>query len=237
MRCPRRQQGRAGRRGRIPGAVPRGDYALGDRRPRQLVAALVLGDAGVARHLHELHVGQLREPAAHARDQLLVRLRLPALRQHADGIARSRCRRARAASPPASPASSSARSIAVSSAMLLVPTPRYSLCSRRLPPSTATTPIPIGPGFPEHAPSVHSSSALPSRFTAGAAAFGRALGGFLCAPTQTSSSRPRPRPVPSLPPMADSSSRRIRDTSSPRAPLNPIPAFPTRRRESRHALL
>src|SRR5262245_21533185 len=55
------------------------------------------------------------------------------------------------------PARSRARSIAVSSAMLLVPMPRYSPSSRRLPPSTATTPIPIGPGFPEHAPSVHSS--------------------------------------------------------------------------------
>src|SRR6185369_16319176 len=57
------------------------------------------------------------------------------------------------------PARSSARSIAVSSAMLLVPMPRYSPSSRRLGPSIATTPIPIGPGFPEHAPSVHSSTA------------------------------------------------------------------------------
>src|SRR3954464_7543364 len=61
--------------------------------------------------------------------------------------------------PTSAPARSSARSIAVSSAMLLVPTPRYSPSSRRLPPSIATTPIPIGPGLPEHAPSVHSSTA------------------------------------------------------------------------------
>ena len=77
---------------------------------------------------------QRREPAAHPRDQLLVRLRLPALRQHADRVARNRCRCAGGASPRRA-REVRARSIAVSSAMLLVPTPRYSPSSRRLPPS------------------------------------------------------------------------------------------------------
>src|SRR5580698_6673067 len=50
--------------------------------------------------------------------------------------------------------------MAVSSAMLLVPTPRYSPASRRCAPSITTTPSPIGPGFPEQAPSVQISTAF-----------------------------------------------------------------------------
>src|SRR5678816_157758 len=72
---------------------------------------------------------------------------------------------------------SSARSIAVSSAMLLVPTPRYSPCSLRLLPSMATMPIPIGPGLPEHAPSVHSCTAPAPSTTTAAFFFAAAAGG------------------------------------------------------------
>src|ERR1039457_2610118 len=46
--------------------------------------------------------------------------------------------------------------MAVSSAMLLVPRPRYPPCSWRRSPATTTMPMPMGPGFPEQAPSVHT---------------------------------------------------------------------------------
>src|ERR1041384_777295 len=59
------------------------------------------------------------------------------------------------------------RRIAVSSAMLLVASPRYSLISRcPVPSPTTTTPSPAGPGLPLHAPSVHTWIALAG--TAGA---------------------------------------------------------------------
>ena len=178
LRRARGDAGRRARRGRRFAPLRRGRRgqrrATSVRRPstalaRQLVAALVLGDAGVARHLHELDVGQRREPAAHARDQLLVGLRLPALRQHADRVGASRCRRARGASPPPSPARSSARSIAVSSAMLLVPTPRYS-------PQLAPLAAVDGDDADPHRP--RDSRSRRRRSTAPAPASGRGRGGF-----------------------------------------------------------
>jgi hypothetical protein len=66
--------------------------------------------------------------------------------------------------------------------MLFVPTPRYSLSSRRFAPSMATTPIPIGPGFPEQAPSVHSSSAAPPADADGDGAAPFVTRGFLALP-------------------------------------------------------
>src|SRR5262252_8222157 len=48
------------------------------------------------------------------------------------------------------------RRIAVSSAMLLVASPRYSLISRCGPSPTITTPRPARPGLPLHAPSVQT---------------------------------------------------------------------------------
>ncbi|HSY40821.1 MAG TPA: hypothetical protein VLA79_14885 [Polyangia bacterium] len=56
--------------------------------------------------------------------------------------------------------------------------PRYSPFSRRAAPSMTTTPIPIGPGFPEQAPSVQISTADPPDD----GAFDGALAGAFAAP-------------------------------------------------------
>src|SRR5262245_14516217 len=64
---------------------------------------------------------------------------------------------------------SSARAIAVSSATLLVVSPRYSLSSVVTPASTTTTPRPAGPGLPEHAPSVYAMTEAGSAGAGGGA--------------------------------------------------------------------
>ena len=83
-----------------------------------------------------------------------------------------------------------------------------------------TTPIPIGPGFPEQAPSVHSSSAGPPcrrRSTApGAAALRRALAGGPCSRLTDGLARRRPRRASGFRAEDGSSCCRFRDTSSRR---------------------
>src|SRR6185503_11687260 len=75
---------------RRPSSVATGPElaAAHDRLAGELVAALVLGDAGVSGDLDEARVGKPAEPNLDARDELLIGLRLPALREHADRVAR-----------------------------------------------------------------------------------------------------------------------------------------------------
>ena len=105
--------------------------ALDDGRARELVGALVLGDAGVAVDLDQPQVAELaRRACACAR-------RAPGWPSPSSPCrgARARTTSRRAATTVRSRGtSSSARTIAISSAMLLVPTPRY---SRQLAPLAA----------------------------------------------------------------------------------------------------
>ena len=194
----------------------------------------------MAGDLDELHVGQRREPAlACARSAPGWPSPSSPCRARRSSSS-SRCRRARGASPRRRPPGRAPRSIAVSSAMLLVPTPRYSPSSRRLPPSMTTTPIPIGPGFPEQAPSVHISSAAPAE----PAALVGGLRRGLRRAGRAASARARRRRArgaaarrgSGFPAMDGSSWCRIRDTSSRRGRRRPAPAAPTRRRAPRPAL-
>src|SRR6185436_10324734 len=52
----------------------------------ELVGPLVQLDARVPAHVYEARGGTLGEPIAHALDERKVRLRLPPLREHADGV-------------------------------------------------------------------------------------------------------------------------------------------------------
>ena len=108
-----------------------GEQIVHGRRPRgldstagELVAAFVLGDAGVARHLDEGQVGEARPACSRSRaTSSWLALAFQPMAEHADGVGgvgvdAHRAGRGRA---PACSASSRPRSMAVSSAMLLVP--------------------------------------------------------------------------------------------------------------------
>src|SRR5262249_36115510 len=53
---------------------------------RELVSTLVERNAGVPGHINDAVVTPIREGGLHARDELLVGLGFPALREHANGI-------------------------------------------------------------------------------------------------------------------------------------------------------